>query len=94
MGSGVNSSSQGKYVGNGGSAAIEIKPGFKPKTIKIMSVNGQAKFIAHMPKAMKIANGGANALIDGLEAKEFGFEVTGSETVLNANGVEYYYECY
>lgn len=93
MGSGVNSSVQGKYVGTGG-AKVEIRPGFEPKTIKILSVNGQAKFIAGMPSAMKIVNGGANALVAGLSTDEHGFDVEGAEASLNANGVEYFYEAY
>lgn len=38
--------------------------------------------------------GAMTVLTAGLAIGEFGFTVSGSDAVLNANGVEYYYECY
>jgi len=96
MGSGINSSAQGKYTGNGGSAPIEIKPGFQPKSVKIFSANGKADAgEASGEKVFKqVAAGTLTVLTAGLAISEYGFTISGSDVVLNANGVEYYYECY
>lgn len=92
MGSGINSSAQGKYTGNG--TEIEIKPGFQPKKIEIYSANGSAHKHELMPQTAKRVVAGDLTYVDGLELTEFGFKITGSDVVLNGNGVEYYYECY
>lgn len=96
MGSGINSSAQGKYTGNGGSAPIEIKPGFEPKSVKIFSANGaaQAGGVQGGKVFKQDVAGAMTVLTAGLAIGEFGFTVSGSDAVLNANGVEYYYECY
>lgn len=43
MGSGINSSAQGKYTGNGGSAPIEIKPASSPSQSKSFLPTAQLK---------------------------------------------------
>lgn len=95
MGSGINSSAQGKYVGDG-VGPIAIKPGFEPKSVKIFSANGVAQAgTAQGGKVFKQDVAGAmTVLTAGLTLGEFGFEVSGADAVLNAAAVEYYYECY
>lgn len=92
MGSGINSSAQGKYEGN--ATELEIKPGFKPKKVKIWSANGSAEMIEGMTSAAKRVVAGDLTFVAGLEFTEFGFKVSGSDACLNANAVAYYYECY
>lgn len=86
---------QGKYTGNGGSGPIDLKPGFQPKKIKIISANGKADMFCEAggSKVFKqVAAGTLTVLTAGIAVNEFGAQITGSDAVLNANGVEYYYE--
>lgn len=97
MGSGINSSAQGKYVGNGtsGASVQEIKElGFQPKKMKIWSANGSAEKIEGMAQAAKRVVAGDLTFVDGLEFTEFGFKLTGDDVCLNDDGVTYYYEAY
>lgn len=96
MGSGINSSAQAKYVGNGtgGASEQEVKLGFKPKKIKIWSANGSAEFFEGMAQVAKRVVAGDLTFVGGLEFTEFGFKLTGDDVCLNDDGVTYYYECY
>lgn len=96
MGSGLNFSAQGKYVGNGGSSPIEIKPGFKPKVVKIRSAAGEVVMHETMPGAWKQTDAAVPSFLAAaaLSLEEFGFKVTGSDAALNAASADYYYEMY
>lgn len=92
MGSGINSSAQGKYVGN--ATEQEIKPGFKPKVVKIRSAAGEVVFHEGMPNAWKQTDTAVPAFVAGVEFTEFGFKVSGTDAAINANAANYYYEAY
>ena len=96
MGSGINSSAQGKYVGNGTGATSEqeIKPGFQPKKIKIWSANGSAEFFEGMASVAKRVIAGDLTFVGGIEFTEFGFKVVGEDVCINDDGVTYNYEAY
>lgn len=96
MGSGVNSSGQGKYVGNGGSEDQEIKPGFKPKVLKIRSDEGEVVLHKTMSGAWFQTNSAAPTFLaaSALELTEFGFKVSGNVVGVNTDAKEYFYEAY
>lgn len=99
MGSGVNSSAQGKYTGNGTGASSEqeIKTlGFQPKYMRIESANGSAEFWAGKTGGIskRVVAGDLTFLASGLEFTEFGFKLTGDDVCLNDDGVVYDYSCY
>jgi len=81
-----------KYTGTG--AEQEIKQGFQPKTVKIWSAGGSAETGDHMGGKIfkRVVAGDMTVLTAGLEITEFGVKITGSDAVLNQNGVEYYIE--
>lgn len=89
-----NGNAQGKYVGTGAAQTIKEQLGFKPKKIKIWSANGSAEKIEGMPQVAKRVVAGDLTFVDGLEFSEFGFDLSGNDACLNANGVTYYYEAF
>lgn len=98
MGSGVNSSAQGKYTGNGSATAQVIKDnlGFQPKVLKIRSVVGEVVLQEGMPGAWKQTDGAVPSFMaaGALELTEFGFQIASADAGLNSNAVDYYYEAY
>lgn len=86
----------GKYVGNGGSAEVEVKLGFKPEMIKIYSADGQVVFQENMASAKKFVDSGApsDLAASALQFQDFGFKAVGNVAGVNSSGVAYYWECY
>lgn len=94
MGSGINSSAQGKYTGS--ASDQEFKPGFKPKVVKIRSAEGEAVFHEGMPGAWYQTDAAVPSFLaaDALELTEFGFKVKGGVAGVNTDAAAYYYEAY
>ena len=90
----------GRYVGNGGAETIAIKLGFVPKYVEIFSVEGEAVYQERASKIKKrVAAGALTLLDDGVlpvekDYENLGFEVSGSDDVLNKDTVEYFYRAY
>ena len=98
MGSGNNSTAQGKYVGvgAGGNGFVEVTLGFKPKVLKIRSVQAEVVLHQSMPGAWKQLDSGVPAFLNDGDVllTEFGFKVTGNIVGINTSAVEYFYEAY
>jgi hypothetical protein len=95
MGSGSYREEQGSYKGNGGSQDITVKLGFTPKSVEVISTNGQV-FLKERMKGpfRKVTGSNPTLLSSGLEIIEGGFKVSGNNTALNANGVDYFWESF
>lgn len=89
-------SKSGKYVGNGGSAPIQIKTGFKPELVKIYSADGIVVMQENMPVAKKFtdAAGPADLAASDLVLQDFGFQVANNVAGVNSSGVAYYWELF
>lgn len=97
MGSGINSSAQGKYQGLGAGGDVEVKSlGFKPKVLKIRSDQGEVVMQEGMPGAWFQTDAAVPSyLADGLvELTEFGFKVSGNTAGINTAAKDYYFEAY
>ena len=98
MGSGLNSSAQGKYlgVGSGGAGLVQVQLGFKPKVLKLRSTEGEVVLHEGMPGAWRQTDAAVPSfLADGaVELQEFGFQVKGNVVGINTSAKEYFYEAY
>ena len=93
MGSGQSHSAQFEYVGNGGSAAQQFKPGFEPKYAEIRSLEGCVK-MAFEKEELPWKSDAAGAVSQLAAAdlsivEDFGVQVDGSDDALNKAATDY-----
>ena len=89
---------QGSYVGQ--TDALEVKCGFQPKHVSVVSINGKALTHEGMDGTAKDVDGANPTFLTvaaGIEVTTTGFKLpaaAGADDVVNKAGDTYYYEAW